>query len=151
MFRGTGGRLDRLVGTAFLAWLPLAFLTACSNEDPVTETALPPSPVSVQISANVDTVTVTWTASATALSYRVELTGGSSGITETAAATETSLVLTSGDGIEDGVTYSASVVDVLPAVLDNPTWRCTPSPGSLCTATGTGDIADTVSLLARQR
>jgi hypothetical protein len=112
MFRGTGGRLDRLVGTAFLAWLPLALLTACSNDDPVTETALPPSPVSVQISANVDTVTVTWTASATALSYRVELTGGSSDITETATATETSLVLTSGDGVEDGVTYSASVVAV---------------------------------------
>jgi len=92
-----------------VTWLPVALLAACDNDDPPAEPELPPTAVTVEISANIDTVTVGWTASATALSYRVELAGGSSGITETAGATETSLVLNAGDGIEDGVTYTATV------------------------------------------
>jgi len=92
-----------------IAWIPLAFLTACSNEDPPTETELPPTAVSVQMSTNIDTVTVTWTAAITALSYRIELAGGSSLISETAGLSESELVLTSGDGIEDDVTYTATV------------------------------------------
>ena len=109
MFKGKGGRMGKLVGLAAFAWLPVAFLAACSNEDPATEPELPPTAVSVQISANIDTVTVTWGPSQTALSYRIELAGGSSLISETATVTESSLTLVGDDGIEDGVTYTANV------------------------------------------
>jgi hypothetical protein len=109
MFRGKGGRLGKLMGSATLVWLPVALLGACSNEDPATEPELPPTAVSVQISANIDTVTVAWNSSLTALSYRVELAGGASLISETAGVTDSELVLTGDDGIEDGVTYTATV------------------------------------------
>jgi hypothetical protein len=109
MFRGKGGRLGKLTGLAVFFWLPVALLSACSNEDPATEPELPPTAVSVEISANIDTVTVTWDASQTALSYRVELAGGSSLISEAVALTENSMVLVGDDGIEDDVTYTATV------------------------------------------
>jgi len=110
----TGRNLSRrwLSAAGGVAALPLALLTACQNDDPGTEPVLPPSAVSVQVTANVDTVTVAWTASATAVSYRIELAGGSSTISETAGITESSLELTRDDGIEDGVTYTATVFAV---------------------------------------
>ena len=109
MFRGMGGRPGRLTSLAVLAWLPVALLAACENDDPATEPQLPPAAVSVEATTNVDTVTVTWSAAQTALSYRIQLTGGSSTINETAAITETTLVLAGDDGIEDGVTYTVTV------------------------------------------
>ena len=36
----------------------------------------------------------------------------------------------------------------LAAELDDVAWTCTASPGSTCTATGTGDIVDTIDLAA---
>lgn len=112
MLRRKGGRLDRVTGLAVLAWLPVVLLAACSNEDPATEPELPPTAVSVEASVNIDTVTVTWDAAQAALSYRVELTGGSSAISESVGLTESSLVLVSDDGIEDDVTYTVTVFAV---------------------------------------
>lgn len=105
MHRGLGRRLGRFAATA---WIPMALLTACENDDPGTEPVLPPSGVTVSLSANVDTVTVTWTPAATAASYRVELAGGSS-ISRTATATESSVLFTGADGVEDGIEYTATV------------------------------------------
>jgi len=109
MFIGKGGRLGKLMGLAVFAWLPVALLTACENDDPATEPELPPTAVSVQISANIDTVTVTWTTSPAALSYRIELAGGAATIAKAATAAETSAIFDGGDGIEDDVEYTASV------------------------------------------
>ena len=66
MLRGKGGRLGKLMGLAMVAWLPVALLTACENDDPVTEPVLPPSGVTVSLSVNVDTISVAWTSAATA-------------------------------------------------------------------------------------
>ena len=41
---------------------------------------------------------------------------------------------------------AATVTDVLPPALLGPTWTCAPSPGSSCTASGSGSINDTVDL-----
>ena len=108
MLRGKGGRLGKLMGLAMVAWLPVALLTACENDDPVTEPVLPPSGVTVSLSINVDTISVAWTSAATATAYRVELTGGST-ITRDAGPTESQAVFTGSDGVEDGVAYSATV------------------------------------------
>jgi uncharacterized repeat protein (TIGR01451 family) len=43
---------------------------------------------------------------------------------------------------------AASVTDVLPAALLAPTWTCVASAGSSCTAGGSGNIADLVTLAA---
>ena len=42
----------------------------------------------------------------------------------------------------------ATVNDTMPATLTSVTWTCTASSGSSCTASGSGDISDTVNLLA---
>ena len=42
----------------------------------------------------------------------------------------------------------ATVSDPVPAVLLGSTWTCSASPGSTCTASGSGSINDTVNLLA---
>jgi len=47
----------------------------------------------------------------------------------------------------DAVT-GAKVTATLPPALLNATWTCTPSAGSSCAATGTGNISDTVGLLS---
>ena len=41
-----------------------------------------------------------------------------------------------------------SVLDTMPAGLTNASWTCSATPGSSCPASGTGDIATTVDLLA---
>ena len=43
---------------------------------------------------------------------------------------------------------SVSVLDTMPAGLTNTSWTCSATPGSSCPASGTGDIATTVDLLA---
>ncbi len=48
------------------------------------------------------------------------------------------------DGPSDVV--GAVVADVFPAMLSGATWRCTASGGAVCSAEGTGDINDTLSL-----
>ena len=106
MLRGKGGRLGTLMG---LAVLPVALLVACDNDDSGSEPELPPTGVSVEITANVDTVTVAWTQAATALSYRVELTGGAAPITKTTMMGETSATFNGIEGVEDGVQYTATV------------------------------------------
>ena len=40
----------------------------------------------------------------------------------------------------------ATVQDIIPATLSNATWTCTSLGGGTCTASGTGDITDTVDL-----
>jgi hypothetical protein len=42
----------------------------------------------------------------------------------------------------------ATVTDTLPATLQSATWTCSASAGSGCTASGTGNISDTVDLLS---
>jgi uncharacterized repeat protein (TIGR01451 family) len=43
---------------------------------------------------------------------------------------------------------SAAVTDTVPAALQGATWTCAASPGSSCTALGSGSINDSVDLLA---
>jgi hypothetical protein len=45
-----------------------------------------------------------------------------------------------------GPVAGATVTDTLPGVLLGATWTCVASPGSSCTASGNGNIADTVTL-----
>ena len=44
-------------------------------------------------------------------------------------------------------TTDAVVSDDFPAALQGVSWTCAPSPGSVCTPAGAGDLADTVTLL----
>ncbi len=44
-------------------------------------------------------------------------------------------------------TTDAVVSDDFPAALQGVSWTCAPSPGSVCTPSGAGDLADTVTLL----
>jgi uncharacterized repeat protein (TIGR01451 family) len=80
-------------------------------------------------------------------------------------ATQTDLAVTNTDGQTEAVpgqplTYAivvsnsgpvpvaaAPVADLVPPALLGATWTCTPSPGSSCTASGSGDILDRVDLL----
>jgi uncharacterized repeat protein (TIGR01451 family) len=55
-------------------------------------------------------------------------------------------IVASNDG--PGDVTSATVVDVLPPVLQAAVWTCVASPGSLCSASGSGGIADVVDLAA---
>jgi uncharacterized repeat protein (TIGR01451 family) len=45
------------------------------------------------------------------------------------------------------VAAAATVSDALPAALTGASWTCTPSPGSSCSASGAGNINDSVNLL----
>ena len=108
MFRGKGGRLGRLMGLAVVAWLPFSLLTACNNDEPGVEPILPPAGVTVSISVDVDVITVSWNTATGATSYRIDLAGGAT-ITRTATATESSAVFDDDDGIDDDVTYTATV------------------------------------------
>jgi hypothetical protein len=97
------------MGLVAVAWLPVALLTACKNDDPAVEPELPPTGVTVSLSADVDVITVTWTNAATATSYRIELAGGATPLTKTATATETEAVFGEADGVADGTQYTATV------------------------------------------
>ena len=46
-----------------------------------------------------------------------------------------------------GEIVGGTVTDTFPAILTGISWTCTASAGSSCTASGTGDIADTVTIL----
>ena len=41
---------------------------------------------------------------------------------------------------------ATTVMDAMPAALENVTWTCTGSGGAVCTASGTGSISDSVAL-----
>ncbi len=108
MFRGMGGRMGRLLGLALVAGLPVALTTACENDDPGTDPVLPPQGVAVDISVNVDVITVSWTTATGATSYRIELAGGAA-MSKTAGPTESAVIFDEADGVEDGVQYTATV------------------------------------------
>ncbi|MDY7092528.1 MAG: hypothetical protein SX243_06085 [Acidobacteriota bacterium] len=55
-------------------------------------------------------------------------------------------ILVTNAGPNDAV--AASVADSFPAILSGVTWTCSASAGSSCTAAGSGDIADSVTILA---
>ncbi|HKI85769.1 MAG TPA: DUF11 domain-containing protein [Thermoanaerobaculia bacterium] len=63
----------------------------------------------------------------------------------TAGGTMTFTIMAGNDGPAD--VTGASVTDTFPAELSC-TWTCTATAGSSCTASGTGDINDSVDLLA---
>jgi uncharacterized repeat protein (TIGR01451 family) len=56
-------------------------------------------------------------------------------------------IVASNDGPDPVI--GAVVADAPPAALMNPTWTCTASAGSSCAASGSGNIDDNVTLLAR--
>jgi hypothetical protein len=82
-------------------------LAACEDE----ETSGPelPDGVTVQVSTNADSVTVTWDLVTEATSYRVELQSTAGDLTRTLGTSDTEAVFTSADGLQDDVTYTAVV------------------------------------------
>lgn len=72
-----------------------------------------PAGVTITASADADEVTLEWDLSALATSYRAELVGGSADLEKTLGADATVAVFTAtDDGLEDGVTYAATVYAV---------------------------------------
>ncbi|HEX4962806.1 MAG TPA: hypothetical protein VF173_18365 [Thermoanaerobaculia bacterium] len=72
----------------------------------------------------------------------VTLTDGRTTISPGDTVTYTLVVTNNGPSNVTG----ASVTDLRPSTLTGVSWTCTPSPGSVCQASGTGDVLDTVSL-----
>jgi hypothetical protein len=69
-----------------------------------------PDAVTLAAATEADEVTLTWDVSALATSYRAELVGGAADLEEVLAAGATTAVFTAlDDGLEDGVTYAATV------------------------------------------
>ncbi len=66
----------------------------------------------------------------------------------TAAPGETLTYDVTVQNIGPGDAAGAQVVDLLPALLQGATWTCTPSVDAVCTATGSGNLLDTVVLPA---
>ena len=100
------------------AWLlPLvlcclgASVVAC-NDDEGTGPAGPPGAVTLQVTTNVDTVKITWTASASATSYRAEIRTNPDTLAKLLAGDATEAVFVGADGVEDGVDYTAVVFAV---------------------------------------
>jgi len=103
----------------------------------------------VRDGTNLDTGTLnSWSLDLTTVECAVDLA-----ITKTDNATVTSpglpivyTIVASNPATVDAV--GATVTDVLPAALTSVTWTCVASSGSSCGASGTGNISDTVNLLA---
>ena len=69
-----------------------------------------PQAVTIAAATDADEVTLTWALSALATSYRAELVGGTADLSQDLAADATTAVFTAtDDGLEDGVTYAATV------------------------------------------
>lgn len=69
-----------------------------------------PAAVTIAAETEADEVTLTWAVSPLATSYRAELVGGTADLTQTLAAGSTVALFTDADdGLEDGVTYDATV------------------------------------------
>ena len=69
-----------------------------------------PGALTVTAASAADEVTLTWTASSLAMSYRAELVGGTADLSQDlAAGTLTAVFTATVDGLEDGVTYAATV------------------------------------------
>lgn len=100
----------RFVPAALLMATVLA--AACDSDDAV-EVVYPVSPpgsvLSLDVTTSRDTVRLTWVGSAGATSYRAELSGPNT-ISET--TTESTLVFTAADGLQDGATYTATVIAI---------------------------------------
>lgn len=92
---------------------------------------------------NSDTETTTVTAAPTADLSVIKSDGGVT-VTWGQPLTYTIVVANSGPAAVAG----AIVADAFPTGLANVTWTCTPSAGSSCPASGTGNINHAVSLLA---
>jgi predicted CXXCH cytochrome family protein len=78
---------------------------ACDDEEPAEPN--PPGATQVTATTNVDTVSLSWTAVTGAASYRAELDDGVNTLTKSGSDIEAEF--TSADGIEDDVTYTATV------------------------------------------
>jgi len=72
-----------------------------------------PAAVTLAAETEADEVTLTWDVSPLATSYRAELVGGTADLEEVLAAGATTAVFTNlDDGLEDGVTYAATVYSI---------------------------------------
>lgn len=83
---------------------------ACSDDDPDPVVAPPAPPgavLSLETTTSADTVRLRWLGAAGAVSYRAELVGGPSTVTSGLEA-----VFTRTDGLQDGTTYTATVVAI---------------------------------------
>ena len=69
-----------------------------------------PGALTLTAATEADAVTLTWTESSLATSYRAELVGGTADLSQDlAAGTLTAVFTATDDGLEDGVTYAATV------------------------------------------
>ena len=92
-----------------------------------------------------NTVDETTTITPSAFSADVSITKDD-GVTEAApGSTVTYTIVAANAGPDDAL--GATVTDVFSAILDCD-WTCVPSAGSTCTGAGSGDLSDTVDLLA---
>jgi predicted CXXCH cytochrome family protein len=98
-----------LTSVAFLAASSAFGLTGCGDDKEPVGPESPPSAVTASAATNVDTVSISWTTELAATSYRIELAGGATPLTTTAGIDDQMVSWSSVDGIEDDVTYTATV------------------------------------------
>jgi uncharacterized repeat protein (TIGR01451 family) len=107
-----------------------------------TVSVAPPAGVTDPVPGN-DTATDTDTQASSA---DLSVTKSDGSATYVPGGSTTYTIVVSNAGPSDVV--GATVSDPLPAGISSASWTCVASPGSACTAAGSGAIADSVSLLA---
>ena len=135
-FGTTGATIPAGAGNSLTFTAPVAFASSLTA-DPLMNTATATDPSSApatasdsdSLNANVDLV-ITKTDGATTIA---------------AGGTTTYTIVVSNNGPSDAI--GASVTDTLPASFSGATWSCAASGvGATCTASGTGNISDTVNV-----
>ncbi|MEM9552788.1 MAG: CARDB domain-containing protein [Acidobacteriota bacterium] len=119
-------------------------VTAPSTAGMVTNTASV-STTTTDTNAGNDSASETTTVTPSVLSADVSITKDNGVTVAVPGGSVTYTIIAANAGPDDAA--GATVTDLFPAILDC-AWTCVASGGSSCSAAGSGDIADTVTLLA---
>jgi uncharacterized repeat protein (TIGR01451 family) len=136
-FGTTGASIAAGAGNSLTFTAPMAFASSLAA-DPLTNTATATDPSSAPATAS-DSDTL-------AADVDLVITKTDGATTIAAGGTTTYTVVVSNTGPSDAI--GASVTDTLPAAFTGASWTCLATGGGTCTASGTGNISDSVDVPA---